>query len=98
MTLMTAPTRTLSRSVTIVNALGLHARSAARIAAIAGKAMGCIWIEGGNERVDAASIIDILTLGCPQGSHVRIIVDNPEDVSVLEEIVSLVQNGFGEPT
>lgn len=97
MTLMTAPTRTLSRSVTIVNALGLHARSAARIAAIAVNASGSVWIEGGEERVDAASVIDILTLGCPRGSRVRIIIDDPEDTGVLEGIISLIQNGFGEP-
>ena len=94
---MTAPTRTLSRSVTIVNALGLHARSAARIAAIAGKASGPAWIESGKERVDAASVIDILTLGCAQGTRVRIIIGAPEDTGVLEEIVTLIQGGFGEP-
>lgn len=98
MTPMTAPTRTLSRTVTIVNALGLHARSAARIATIAGKASGSVWIESGEARVDAGSVIDILTLGCAQGTRVRVVIETPVDSNTLEDIVSLIQSGFGEPS
>lgn len=94
---MTLSTRTLSRTVTIVNALGLHARSAARIAAIAERAAGAVWIDNGDSRVDAASIIDILTLGCPQGTEVTVSIAAGEDGPVLEDIVSLIQSGFGEP-
>ncbi|MFH1985837.1 MAG: HPr family phosphocarrier protein [Pseudomonadota bacterium] len=95
---MTAPTRTLSRTVTIVNALGLHARSAARVATIAGKASGSVWIESGKERVDASSIIDMLSLGCAQGTRVQVVIEATDDSGVLEDIVSLIQSGFGEPS
>ncbi len=94
---MTTPTRTLSRTVTIVNALGLHARAAARIAIIAGRGLGSIWIERGEDRVNATSVIDILTLGCPQGNRVTVIADKADDSDVLTEIVALIQSGFGEP-
>jgi phosphocarrier protein len=94
---MTAPIRTLSRTVTIVNALGLHARSAAQIAAIAGKAAGPVWITGENDRADAASIIDMLTLACTQGTAVTVTIENPGDGGILEEIALLIQSGFGEP-
>jgi phosphocarrier protein HPr len=86
----------LARSVRIVNPLGLHARAAARLAAIAGKARGPVWVANASERIDATSIIDILTLACPMGSSVTVEVQDPEDLPILERIVQLVAEGFGE--
>jgi phosphocarrier protein len=53
--------------VVIINELGLHARSAARIAKLAQNANSKVWLIRGKERVDASSIIDILSLACPKG-------------------------------
>ena len=87
---------TLSRKVTIVNELGLHARSAAQIAKAAQAAQAGVWISVADEAVDATSIIDILTLACGKGSQVIVAVDDPGDKSILEQIVALVESGFGE--
>lgn len=86
----------LWRDVSIVNELGLHARSAAKLAKAAQVAEGAAWIEAGGERIDAKEIIDILTLGAAQGDTVRIGVESPEDLKVLETIVGLFADGFGE--
>jgi phosphocarrier protein len=86
----------LIRRVLIVNPLGLHARAAARLAAIAAKATGQVWLRGADERVDATSIIDILTLACPMGSLVTVEIQDPEDSPILDRIVQLVAEGFGE--
>jgi phosphocarrier protein HPr len=86
----------LSRTVQIVNSLGLHARAAARLAAVAGRAGGPVWLIRATERVDATSIIDILTLACPPGSVLTIEVHRLEDRPILEELAELVGNGFGE--
>lgn len=86
----------LSRTVQIVNALGLHARAAARLAAVAGRARGPVWLVRAAERIDATSIIDILTLACPPGSTLTIEIDHPEDRPILEQLVQLVADGFGE--
>ncbi len=80
----------------IVNELGLHARSAAKIAKLAQEARSNVWIKMGDEAADATSILDILTLGCAKGSQITVVVDDPIDRSVLERIVKLVENGFGE--
>jgi phosphocarrier protein HPr len=87
----------LARTVQIVNPLGLHARAAARLAAIAGKAKGQVWVVIASERADATSIIDILTLACPMGSLVTIEIQSPEDKPILSRIVDLIADGFGEP-
>jgi phosphocarrier protein HPr len=84
------------RVVTIVNELGLHARSAAKIAKIAQRAAGKIWIMKDALKVDAASIIDILTLEGTKGSKVTFKIDNQADVETLIELEQMVTSGFGE--
>lgn len=86
----------LTRHLTIVNELGLHARSASKIAAIAQKATSRIWIASTLEKADATSILDILTLACAKGSRITISIENPEDDKYLTEICDLINNGFGE--
>ncbi len=86
----------LSRDATIVNDLGLHARSAAQIAQIAGKAMSKVWVVRDDEAVDAKSTIDLLTLACAKGSEITIKIDHKADVHILERIVKLVEDGFNE--
>ncbi len=85
-----------SREVVIVNELGLHARSAAKIAKLAQNAKSTIWMMEKSEKVDASSIIDILTLACPKGSKITLTIDSQSDVDILNDIVSLIERGFEE--
>ncbi len=93
---MKNPQIELIRKLTIVNELGLHARSAAKIAEVAQNAKHKVWVRYEGERVDAASIIDLLTLGAACGSRIEIEIENAEDKSILNAIANLVQTGFGE--
>jgi phosphocarrier protein len=86
----------LSREIAIVNELGLHARSAAKIAAIANRSKDSIWIQKGNHQADASSILDILTLACEKGTKITIRIENKADFKILEAITELVEGGFGE--
>ena len=90
-----APTA-LFREVAIVNDLGLHARSAAKIAAIANRSTASVWIQKGDQRADASSILDILTLACEKGTKITIVIENKVDVNILEAITKLVEAGFRE--
>jgi len=86
----------LSRNLRVTNELGLHARAAAEIAKIAGNANAGVWIAKDEDRVDAASIIDILTLSCAKGTRITVSVDDPKDIDTLTAIEALVESGFGE--
>ena len=86
----------ISKDVTVVNDLGMHARSAAKISEIAREARAPIWLQRHDERVDARSIIDILTLACEKGSIVTLVIEDPADLDTLNRIVKLFQDGFGE--
>jgi phosphocarrier protein HPr len=93
---MIDPDATLTRRVVIINELGLHARSAAKIAKLAGGSKFAVWLKKGDAKADAASIVDILTLECEKGSKITIGIENKADSDILEAIVRLVEDGFGE--
>ena len=93
---MTHSASELSREVVIVNELGLHARSAARIAELAQNSRAAVWVQKDAEKADASSIVDILTLACEKGSKIRLIIEDKADRPILEDIVNLIENGFGE--
>jgi phosphocarrier protein HPr len=86
----------ISRKVTIINELGMHARPAAKIAEMAEVASGGIWISNGTNTVDASSIIDILAMCAIKGTKVVIEVENTKDIEVMNTIADLFEHGFGE--
>ena len=86
----------LSRKVVIVNELGLHARSAAKIAELAQSSKAAVWVKKDAEKADASSIVDILTLACEKGSNITIIIEDKADRQILEDIAKLIESGFGE--
>jgi len=93
---MNNSTDKLSRHVTITNDLGLHARSAAKIAKLVQNGKSNIWIVKDGKKADASSIIDILTLVCPKGSTIKLKIDDQSDLGILNDLVQLIESGFGE--
>lgn len=85
-----------STTLTIVNELGLHARSAAQLAKLATEAKGCVWIGKDGDLADAASMLDIMALNCPKGTQVSVSIDDEADLTILERICALIRSGFGE--
>ena len=86
----------LQREVEIVNELGLHARTAGMIARIARTAAGKVWIIKDGAQVDAADILDILSIACAKGSRIVFAVDDPADETILNTLVALTERGFEE--
>lgn len=86
----------ISKKIIISNELGIHARPAGMIAEFALKAKSNVWLIKNGEKADASSIIDILTLACSKNSTIRLKINDTEDYDILNHIVELVKNGFGE--
>jgi len=78
------------------NRLGLHARAAAKIAALASQYQARITLEKAGAQVDAASILDLLTLDCPCGSEVTARAMGPEADQALAALADLFAQQFGE--
>lgn len=87
---------TIIRTTSVKNELGMHARPASRIAQIAESAQFSIWIHANSTRVDATSILDILTLCAVKGTEIGIEIENRKDMDILDRIIDYFETGFGE--
>lgn len=86
----------LARKTSVINKLGMHARPASKIAQMAEPARSEVWLCANSSRVDATSIIDILSLCAVKGTQVVIEIENQEDSGILDQIVDFFETGFGE--
>ncbi|WP_029460600.1 HPr family phosphocarrier protein [Solidesulfovibrio alcoholivorans] len=80
--------------VRVLNEQGLHARPAARLAQEAQKFSCDISLALGEERVDAKSILDILTLAAGHGSELELRAAGPDARDALAHLGSLIRNRF----
>lgn len=74
----------------------MHARPASQIAQMAEQAAAGIWLNANQNKVDATSIIDILTLNAVKDTNVVVEIENDLDKKILDQIVEFFEDGFGE--
>ena len=86
----------ISRKITVINELGIHLRTAGMIAKLAQNAKSKVWLIKNDQKVDASNIIDIISLECPCGTKITFQINNMVDFDVLNNLVELAENGFGE--
>lgn len=86
----------MTRTLTIDNELGLHARAAARIVALAGQYNSRLFFEKDGHEVDGASILSILTLACPRGTEIQVRTVGEESEALMDALVHLFAQRFGE--
>ena len=87
----------VSRQVTVVNALGLHARAAARFVKVASRFRSQIRVTRGQHTMDGKSILGLLLLAASRGSELTIAADGPDEADAVEALGALVERGFEEP-
>ncbi len=85
-----------SRTVTIANKLGLHARPAALLTKTANLFECSVTIQKGTKAVDAKSILAVMTLAAKCGDELTITTQGRSDAAALEAICALFQSKFGE--
>lgn len=77
------------KDVTVQNQVGLHARPATFFIQKANEFKSSIWIEKEERRVNAKSLLGILSLGIVGGTSIRIIADGVDEQEAVEELVDL---------
>lgn len=82
-----------SRSATVADAAGLHARPAAKVAEMAAEASGDIVIVFDDDRADADSAMMLMSLGAAQGDTVTIIGDSA-DKPIVDKIADAIADGL----
>ncbi len=80
----------------ILNALGLHARAAAKFVHTAGGFTAHIRVARGDREVDGKSIMGLLLLAAPHGSSIRITADGTDESDAISALCALVMRGFDE--
>ena len=80
----------------ILNALGLHARAAAKFVHTAGAFTAQIKVARGDREVDGKSIMGLLLLAAAQGSNIRITADGADESEAIAALCALVMRGFDE--
>ena len=83
-----------TRAVTIVNALGLHARAAARFVHAASTFTSQIRVTAGRRVMDGKSIMGLLLLAASKGTRIEISADGPDEAEAVETLGRLVEGGF----
>ena len=88
----------LSRSVTVANKLGLHARAAARFVHLASRFQSHVRVSRGTQTMDGKSIMGILLLAAATGTVLRITADGDDEQTALDALCAFIETGFGEDT
>jgi phosphocarrier protein len=86
----------VSRTVTVCNQLGMHARAAARFVHTASGFEARVRVGRGNRVMDGKSIMGVLLLAAARGSEIVISADGADEAAALEALSQLVESGFGE--
>lgn len=84
------------KEVTVQNQVGLHARPATFFIQKANEFKSSIWVEKDERRVNAKSLLGVLSLGIVGGTVIKIIADGSDEESSVESLVKLVESGFAE--
>jgi phosphocarrier protein HPr len=85
-----------SSEVVVSNALGLHARAAARFVHTASGFVSKIRVARGGREIDGKSIMGLLLLAAAQGSIITISASGADEIDALAALCALVERGFDE--
>ncbi len=86
----------ISRSITICNSVGLHARPATFFVQKANSFKSSIWVEKEDCRVNAKSLLGVLSLGISKGTEIKLIADGVDENSAIDGLAELIDGEFGE--
>ncbi len=85
-----------SKSVSVDNQVGLHARPATFFIQKANEFKSSIWVEKDSRRVNAKSLLGVLSLGIVGGTTINIIADGGDENEAVDALVALVESGFAD--
>jgi phosphotransferase system HPr (HPr) family protein len=86
----------IERTLVIANKLGLHARAAAKLSHLANTFSAEVLLEYNDDKVNAKSLLGILTLAASVGNEITIIASGEDEKEAIDKIVQLFNNKFDE--
>lgn len=89
--------KTATRRVVVSRPAGLHARPCLAVSTTASRFKSKVEIRHGNQKADAASVLELLSLGAGQGTELTLHAKGADAEEVLDELVRLFADNFGLP-
>jgi phosphocarrier protein len=86
----------VSKEVTVQNSVGLHARPATFFIQRANEFKSSVWVEKDERRVNAKSLLGVLSLGIVKGSSISIIADGSDEDEAVKTLIELIESNFSE--
>ncbi len=86
----------LTKEVTINNQVGLHARPATFFIQKANEFKSSIWIEKDDRKVNAKSLLGVLSLGIVKGTTIKLIADGGDEGDAIATLETLIVSDFTE--
>lgn len=86
----------LVKEVTVENQVGLHARPATFFIQKANEYKCALWVEKDERRVNAKSLLGVLSLGIVGGTTIQLIADGVDEAEAINGLVKLIESGFNE--
>ena len=86
----------ITRNVTVRIPIGLHARPATFFIQKANSYKCSIWVEKDDRRVNAKSLLGVLSLNITQDTQITLIADGEDEIEALNGLEELSESGLGE--
>ena len=86
----------VSSDVTVQNSVGLHARPATFFIQRANEFKSSIWVEKDERRVNAKSLLGVLSLGIVKVTTIKIVADGSDEEEAVKTLVELIESNFSE--
>ena len=86
----------ISKDLTVANKLGLHARAAAKLVALASNFASEISIQKGDRKINGKSIMGVMMLAASQHTVVNIVIEGEDEQQAMTDIENLFNNLFDE--
>lgn len=86
----------VSNEVAVQNSVGLHARPATFFIQRANEFKSSIWVEKDERRVNAKSLLGVLSLGIVKGTKISIIADGSDEDEAVKTLIELIESNFSE--
>ncbi len=85
-----------TKTVEIKNALGLHARAAAKLVNLTNQYKATIVLERNGAEADGKSLLSVLALACPKGNRITIKAEGSDARKAIKGLEKLIEDKFGE--
>ena len=85
-----------TQEIVVNNEVGLHARPATFFIQKANEFKSSIWVEKDERRVNAKSLLGVLSLGIVKGTAINLIADGPDEEAAINALVELINSEFSE--